>query len=63
MAEPSVDINKSERLFPPSAQQQQDTGVRKSKQPSTTNGRRAGTTESRLEYAVSANRCRPARLI
>ena len=62
MAEPSVDINKSERLFPPSAQQQ-DVGVRKSKQPSTNNGRRAGTTESRLEYAVSVNRCRPARPI
>ena len=61
MAEPSVDINKSERLFPPSAQQ--DTAVRKSKQPSTTKGRRAGTTESRLDYAVSVNRCRPARLI
>lgn len=48
MAEPSADINRGERLFPPS-----DAGaMRRSKQNATQN-RRAGTLEQRLDYAVS----------
>jgi len=49
MAEPSVVINPTERLFPLS----NDSGVRKSKVNAA--GRRAGTMEQRLEYAVSAS--------
>ena len=49
MAEPSTDINRSERLFPPPA----DTSVRKSSKNTTQNTRKAGTQESRLDYAVS----------
>ena len=45
MAEPTADINRSERLYPPPS----DTNVRKSKN----NNKKAGTMESRLDYAVS----------
>ena len=50
MAEPTADINRSERLFPPPS----DTNVRKSNKNNHNNNRKAGTMESRLDYAVSA---------
>ena len=52
MAEPNVDINRSERLFP----QTNDTLTKKmtNKVAQSNNGRRGGTLESRLDYAVSS---------
>ena len=50
MAEPSVDINRSERLFPPS---NNDSNIKKNKQNNNGSHKRAGTIETRLDYAVS----------
>ena len=52
MAEPSADINRSERLYPPNNNDSKDANLRKSKQKDTSH-KRSGTLETRLDYAVS----------